>query len=193
MTVAEERRCSRCYTFYPAFLVEDAFRSNRGLNALSPSARSICRPCEQTKRVEAKRGNRWSAKARSLIGRHANSLGVTKERLINEYGWDARQIEDDARYQYENVCGYCRHPYKDMAHGPSDLTLDVIDRDRLPYYSTNTLWCCATCNRAKGISTPESFERRRLVYKLWAVRKPYDPIYDDEGSLFNATNGYLAA
>ena len=77
--------------------------------------------------------------------RHAQRLEISKTDLISVYGWDLKRIAHDAEYQYGNGCNYCGHPYRDMGHGYADITLDVVDRGRPPYYRTNTRWCCQTC------------------------------------------------
>jgi hypothetical protein len=66
-----------------------------------------------------------------------------------------------------NTCAYCWEKYERMGHGLSDITLDVIDREREPYYRTNTRWCCQTCNREKASLPPWLWERRLIVWPLY--------------------------
>lgn len=164
------RRCNRCGTMYPARLVEGAFRF-RGLDASRPRStgrgRSICRPCEQTARDTKKIVNRWATKARDVIRRHADRFGIDKTDLVQCYGWEPERLAHDAEYQYGNGCNYCGGKYRDMGHGLSDITLDVVDRDKPPYYRTNTRWCCQTCNRKKGTMEPEEFELDRQMWETW--------------------------
>lgn len=50
---------------------------------------------------------------------------------------------------------------------PLGVTLDIVDRDREPFYCTNTKWCCAICNSEKGSMTPDEYEVRRQMWNLW--------------------------
>lgn len=165
------RRCNRCGTYYPSHLVEGAFRrsgfTRDASNVRRQYRNTICRPCEQTKRDQRKLGNRWAVKARDVIRRHATRFGIDKNDLVTRYGWEAERLAHDAEFQYGNGCNYCGHQYREMGHGLGDITLDVVDRDKPPYYRTNTKWCCQTCNRKKGVMEPEAFEVDRQVYEAW--------------------------
>lgn len=153
---------------------------------------AICRPCEQMARDQKKRVNRWATKARDVIRRHSIRLGdkwadiKTPNDLVCVYGWDPERLAHDAEFQYNNGCSYCGHAYGEMGHGLADITLDVQDPDSRPYYRTNTKWCCQTCNRKKGILSPDAFELDRQIYELWSEQQArhYDPLTDDPGSLF---------
>jgi hypothetical protein len=165
----DDRQCSRCGTWYPAYLVERAFRvvGNRYFQDVSRKFRlTICRPCEQTARDQRKIRNRWRVKANDVIRRHALRLEIPKDQLIRRYGWDPDRLAHDAEFQYGNGCNYCGERYQTMGHGLADITLDVQDKQQ-PYYRTNTKWCCQTCNRKKGTLNPEEFEADRQVYEEW--------------------------
>ena len=127
---------------------------------------SVCRPCHQTRRDKLKLVNRWAAKARDTIRRHAIRLGVPKEELITRYGWDPHRLAHDAEFQYNNGCNYCGGQYQDMGHGLSDISLDIVDPSAAPYYRTNSKWCCQTCNRKKSNRGPDWFEGDRQVWEL---------------------------
>ncbi len=195
--MSDGRRCSRCHTLYPPHLVERAFQARRGVDASSPHCRGqrlkgVCRPCEQTGRDTKKRANRWAVKSRDVIRRHALTLGSRWDNvqdpddLIRIYGWDPDRLAHDAEFQYGNGCNYCGHRYQDMGHGLADITLDVVDREKPPYYRTNTKWCCQTCNRKKGKLDPTDFEADRQIYEIWSESqaKQYNPITDEPGTLF---------
>jgi hypothetical protein len=143
------------------------------LDASNPNARRysyrkhICRPCEQTGRDDRKRGDRWKVKARDTIRRHAVRLGVDKLDLIGRYGWEPTRLAHDAEFQYGNGCNYCGGEYAVMGHGLADITLDIQDPDKAPYYRTNTKWCCQTCNRKKGRLSPDEFEADRQMWAAW--------------------------
>lgn len=162
------RRCNRCGTLYPPHLVETAFRLDTSSRTRGTFRRkTICRACDQTSRDQRKTVNRWPVKARDVIRRHAVRLGVDKADLVGRYGWDPNRLAHDARYQYGNGCSYCGGNYAEMGHGLADITLDIIDRDRPPYYRSNTKWCCQTCNRKKGAMSSEDFEADRQMWELW--------------------------
>jgi 5-methylcytosine-specific restriction endonuclease McrA len=165
------RRCNRCGTTYPSHLVEGAFRTGRWQDAsrhqVSRRTRYTCRPCEQTARDSKKISNRWAVKARDVIRRHAVRFEIAKDHLIQRYGWEPERLAHDAEFQYGNGCNYCGHQYSEMGHGLGDITLDVVDRNKPPYYRTNTKWCCQTCNRKKGVMAPEAFEVDRQIFEVW--------------------------
>jgi 5-methylcytosine-specific restriction endonuclease McrA len=181
MTMAD-RQCNRCATWYPPHLIARAFQPQRGRWDASNLRKTICRPCEQTARDQRKIRDRWAVKARDVIRRHALRLEVSKFDLISRYGWDPAKLAHEAEFQYGNGCSYCGHPYMDMGHGLADITLDIIDRGKPPYYRTNAKWCCQTCNRKKGATNPEEFELDRQVYETWNRAKSLTP--DELGLLF---------
>lgn len=162
------RRCTRCGTFYEAYLVARAFRrgTQSEVRMHANFTRAICRPCEQTARDDIKQDDRWKAKARDTIRRHAERLNIPKDDLIRRYGWDPARLAHEAEHAYGNGCSYCGHPYRDMGHGLSDITLDVQDNTQ-PYYRTQTKWCCQTCNRKKGTLRPADFEADRQIFEEW--------------------------
>jgi hypothetical protein len=142
-----------------------------GLDISRPTRKWICRPCEQTQRDERKRQNRWPTKIRDVIRRHAQRLDVTRDYLVTVCGWAPDRLMHDGEFQYGNGCNYCGHPYREMGHGLKDITLDIVDRSKPPYYRTNTRWCCQTCNSKKGDRGPEFFEADRQVYERWQRQK----------------------
>jgi hypothetical protein len=54
-----------------------------------------------------------------------------------------------------------------MGHGLDDITLDIVDREREPYYRTNVKWCCGTCNSEKATMAPELWARRLDFWPQW--------------------------
>ena len=167
-TPRADRVCIRCGTAYPAHLVEWAFRPRAGQRASCPNYRKhVCRACEQTARDQRKQRDRWAKKAHDVIRSHAKRLGIDQSELVAVYGWDRQRLAHDAAHHYTHVCSYCPEPYAGMSQGFADITLDIQDRDRPPYYCTNTKWCCQTCNRRKGSMSPEEFEADRQMWNLW--------------------------
>jgi hypothetical protein len=161
-------------------MVSHVFRSQGRLR--KSSLKTICRGCEQTARDDKNRQNRWIKKAKDVVRRHAPRLEVTREDLKRVYGWDPALLAHDAEYQYGNGCNYCHEPYKDMGHGPRDITLDVMDKSKPPYYRTNTKWCCNTCNVKKGDRGTEWFELDRRMYQIRAEALQASP--EELGMLF---------
>jgi hypothetical protein len=54
-----------------------------------------------------------------------------------------------------------------MGHGLADLTLDIIDPTKDPYYSTNVKWVCATCNKEKQRTPPEHWGAKLVAWQMW--------------------------
>jgi hypothetical protein len=178
MTIADDRcadhhqmrvpLCPSCGIEYPPRLVEWAFRDRR----------RVCEMCKQTRR---KQRNPWAVKAQNAIRHHAPRLGIDKGELVTVYGWDPQRLALDAEHQYAGRCNYCGKPYAGMGHGLADITLDIQDPTRPPYYCTNSKWCCQRCNRDKGAMSPEAFEARRQVLNHWKWSKNQLP---EQGMLF---------
>jgi hypothetical protein len=161
--VVKSCTCIRCRTVYPPHLVEWAFRVNQ------LGRKRLCCMCERVSRQNQR--NPYLVKAHSVIRRHADGLKIRREDLVTIYGWDPQILAQDAEHQYAGRCNYCRDPYIGLA----DITLDIQDRQRKPYYCTNTKWCCQGCNRDKGVMTPEEFEARRQIRALWKQSKNDPP------------------
>ena len=175
--------CIRCGTEYHPHLVNWVFRVGQRPELLCPDFRKrVCRACEQARRDRRKQRDRWTMKARDVIRRHAARLGVARDILITVYGWDPRRLAHDAEHQYSNGCNYCGEPYAAMGRGLGSITLDIQDRDRPPYYCTNTKWCCLDCNRRKGAMTPEAFEFNRQMWNLWKLSRT--ELRGEQGVLF---------
>jgi hypothetical protein len=156
-----------------------------------------CRPCEETAGDTWKSANRWSTKAWDTTKSHAANLrtprkgphceawhdpGLTKEILIKRYGWLQEQLAHDAEFQYANGCSYCHHPYAAMGHGSADITIDIFDPRLPPDYGTNTRWCCPTCQRRKGLLTPEQWAIKQRIYRHWEGSRVLSP--EERGMLF---------
>ena len=182
------RHCTRCGTFYTAEDVASgqAFRPDRMRQDASCRTKLICRPCEESNSDGRKAAYRCASKVHSTTRGHADKLtkprlgahcqawfdpSLTKEILIGRYGWAAGQMAHDAEFQYNNGCSYCHHPYADMGHGVADITLDIFDPRLPPDYGTNTRWCCMTCQRRKGLLTPEKWATKQRIYRAWELAK----------------------
>jgi hypothetical protein len=134
------------------------------------NTRQQCIPCQQTRSDLRKRLRRSIRKAHSTISNHAKNYALTKRDFERKYGWNADRVAHDIDHAYENTCCYCQIPYVDMPHGLADVTIDIIDPAKEPFYSTNTRPCCGTCNRAKNKMNPEDWAKRLLGWRLWRER-----------------------
>jgi hypothetical protein len=170
-----DRICKACGGDYSeAFFAKNSDKRLR-LDA-SNRCRKICIGCEQTKRDSQKQRDRWAAKARDAIRRHAKGFiekGVIHlaGELTERFGWNAKDLAHDLAHAYENGCPYCRKPFKEMGHGLSDLTIDIIDRAKKPFYATNTKIACATCNREKSTTDPDQWAAKLIDWDRWEARQ----------------------
>ena len=112
--------------------------------------------CMQEKKDQRKRQNRVITKARDMLYSHTTSYNskngsqLKPAQFAKKFGWSIRQTVHDIAHGFENWCSYCEDPYSGMGHGLADLTLDIINPKEPPYYSTNTKYCCRTCNTIKS-------------------------------------------
>lgn len=178
------RYCSRCRTKYPII----CFRRNL-LSAVGKSKRHpLCKRCEITLRTNEKIKNRWLIKASGTIHRHAAKYKLPIKDFQRTYGWDKKQIAHDFEHASHNGCPYCLKLFSSMANGLSDLTLDIIDPSKGPYYRTNTKIVCNTCNQAKGAMDPTEFAIYQSTQQLWDecqrenIRNPWGPLFTDDPS-----------
>jgi hypothetical protein len=126
-----------------------------------------CVGCRQTEGDRIKQGNRFLAKARSTLKRHAAKYGQPIEDFAVRFNWSVRQLAHDMEFQYGNGCSYCHGNYQKMGHGLQDITVDIVDRTRDPYYGTNVKLCCGTCNKAKGDLPPWKWELKLSLWRRW--------------------------
>lgn len=192
------RSCARCGTLYDAEDVASGQAFSYSGARDRCILRAICRPCEETAADGRKRDDRWASKVHTTTRSHADKLArlrsgphceawfdpyLTKEILVGRYGWAADQMAHDAEFQYANGCSYCHHAYAGMGHGAADITLDIFDPRLPPDYGTNTRWCCMTCQRRKGLLTPEKWAAKQRVYRAWEMAKALSA--KERGMLFD--------
>ena len=183
------RTCRKCNGEYS----DRFFQHHRDLvRAAARTKKELtCIGCQQYDRDTKKRANRPREKARRTIRTHAEKYILsgevkTKEEFIDRFGWDIDQIAHDIDHSSKNGCSYCFEMFSEMANGFSDITLDIVNPEGLPYYRTNTMWVCGTCNRAKQRKSPEEWGERMHDMDLWKKRQeklncnPYAglPIFD---------------
>jgi len=163
--------CKRCGGVYP----ESFFEINYTKGAYT-HLRAVCRGCRQTDGDEKKRLNRPQKKAHDAFKNHAarfvkrGEIG-NRDELRDAYGWDIQQMTHDIEHAAGNGCPYCRRPFAEMTHGLADITLDIIDPERKPFYTTNVKWSCRTCNTEKQRLTPDEWGERSQSWVLWKARQ----------------------
>jgi len=175
--MADTKRCAKCGRVFPISF----FRRMGHMHM----PRAICRGCEQTARDQRKQvsDGRWQVKIRDTIRRHAARLGIPVARLERDFGWVSSRMLHEAQHAYGNGCGYCGATFKSMGHGLSDLTLDVVNPDDPPYYTTNVRWCCMTCNREKSRTPRDEWGARCAAWEAWksqpvtVVAQPFLPFH----------------
>lgn len=147
-----------------------------------------CIGCRLTRRTREKvEGGRSLVKARSAVlthGRRFMLKGITAVDLVKRFGWRIQIMAQDIDKAVTDICPYCRRPFSEMPNGLADITLDVVDQNKDPYYGINTKWSCMTCNRAKAKSTPEQWARKLMCweqFRLWESDHKTNP---DRDTLF---------
>lgn len=127
--------------------------------------------CEQTTRDERKQRDRMLQKIRDTTSRHARKFGITRERLMHHYGWTVEKLKSDALEHYERKgCSYCEKAFL-KGQTMNDLTLDIVDPTKEPFYSFNVKWICNACNRMKQLASPVVFAIRLAMWKRWHARQ----------------------
>jgi hypothetical protein len=175
------KKCSKCGGTWDE---EAFFRKNsehRRSGQVYLATHAVCIGCELTERNDPTPEERARRKAQNTIATHAEKRDMLPSEFAKRYGWDVERMVYDVIHGHKNTCTYCWEKYERMGHGLSDMTLDVIDRGREPYYRTNTKWCCATCNREKATLTPELWDRRLIVWPQYMKWR--------EGVIANPTHG----
>ena len=155
----EEKRCKSCGFDWPLtfFRKHTDKRAKDQSRAYIYARRAICLGCESLKRDEPTQEARTLRKARNTIRNHAKKFGHTTEFMRVKFGWDPEHFAHDIQHAFSNGCPDCRFTYAEMKNGLADVTLDINDRDRPPYYQSNVRWICMTCNVAKQGKTPEEY------------------------------------
>jgi hypothetical protein len=166
----ETKRCAQCGRVFDVVF----FRRNPDsrASALARDTRAICKGCEQTARDQLKAIDRWPKKVDNMIRWHARRFGIGVRDLVDRYGWDPKQIAHEAKHAYANGCPYCQFPFETMGHGIADLSIDIVNPDSPPWYTTNTKFCCVSCNREKHRTPPELWSRLCVAWKQWTNTSP---------------------
>ena len=132
----------------------------------------LCLACEQERRDLSKGSNRVLSKARSTLRHHARrfadawncSSEIARESLVGDYGWNVFDMAHDILHASLNGCPYCRREFSSMPGGLAAVSLDVLNPEIPPFYSTNVEWCCPTCNKEKQRTPPGRWARKMLMW-----------------------------
>lgn len=174
MNATGQRTCRECGEVYTDVFFE---QSGVSKNSYLPK-RAICIGCRQTARDAAKRDKRPLKKAQAAILTHTPKLIAkgwitSADELTTKYGWVADEMARDIERTFADHCPYCLESFGTMAHGLGDVTLDIVDPTRAPYYKTNVRWVCITCNRAKGRTSPDIWAERLVMWARWKKRQEW--------------------
>ena len=154
-----KRQCWECGGWY----FEAFFRSARVGYAriANDPGRRRCRGCERTTRDAYKAANPFRIKALGLIRRHADKyirIGDVQSRaeFMNEYRFNLDRVEGSLKETFADGTGRCEACHYTYTSLP-DVTLDIHDRARRPFFEINTKWLCAECNSEKSHSNPDEW------------------------------------
>lgn len=121
-----------------------------------PIYHQTCPICRDTEDDKTKAKDRSLSKARDITRRKAAKFKVSKNDLIEIFGWPTiEEIAQEIKDIYAGGCHYCRKPYEIMGHGFQDVTIDQRDPYAKEPYWDMFVFCCGTCNRRKGQMLPE--------------------------------------
>jgi hypothetical protein len=96
-------------------------------------------------------------------------LGSIKEAedLETLYGWSLDRMMDGIRQVITEGCPYCLQPVDVVGQGLGVVTIDILNVNQEPHYSTNVRWCCAACNSEKQRLSPDVWGTKLSMWNLW--------------------------
>jgi hypothetical protein len=182
--------CKECKQLLPEKFFPIRTVGNSGLYTNQKIYRDKrCMGCRDKATDEKNARNRFVKKAYNTLYGHAQkAIDAGFAKSLDEfralYGWDVQQIAHDMAHAYKNGCPICHKSYKSMAHGYKDLTLDIIDPRKLPYYGVNTQLICSTDNTRKQRTDPADYGEVMLGWRIWEEHQ--NELEEDEwaGTLF---------
>jgi hypothetical protein len=136
-----------------------------------PGTSPVCKYCRNP-RGRGKNREPIIRKVADVISRHAKSLGIPKDRLIEIYGWDPLVLKDQLETILNNPesrCPYTGRFFKKLPSGGfdlSDISLDIIHRDKKPFLLNNTRWVSRLGNTLKGKDN-DRWEAERNYVTRW--------------------------
>lgn len=168
------RRCTGCggeYLF-AFFRHKNNTGGSRTLKWTAHPYRDRCIGCETETKSEELKNQRLRRKAIGTRRRHAAKLKrlgrIRGEGDLEElYGWSLVQMINDINHVIEKGCPCCLQLVNVAEEGLGIVTLDILNPDDEPHYSTNVRWCCARCNSVKQRISPAVWGARLSMWKLW--------------------------
>jgi hypothetical protein len=168
------KRCATCGGDY----LVDFFRRRNGayrsqsLTAERQFYHDRCIGCEASRKSKELMTRRLRKKAMATRRRHGarlKELGKVEnyDDLEEVYGWSIERMIDDIKRIITDGCPYCLQLADIGAQGLGIITIDIVDTDQGPHYSTNVRWCCARCNSEKQRLSPAVWGARRSMWDLW--------------------------
>jgi hypothetical protein len=173
--VPQTKRCTSCGGDYLLEFFRYGTNAN-GSHSLKPDTqryRDRCIGCEAMRKRGELVDRRLRKKARATRRRHGaklKELGMIKNEddLEKVYGWSLDRMVDDIERIRERGCPYC---LQSVERGLSMITLDILNTDQAPHYSTNVVWCCARCNSEKQRTPPDVWGARQSMWNLWRLNQ----------------------
>jgi hypothetical protein len=183
--VQKVKRCTSCGGEYlPEFFRTASHRDERSV----PKHRARrywerCIGCESLGKREEPIRQRLRKKAIATRRRHGvklKELGLIKDEsdLERMYGWSLDRMIDDIERVRERGCPYCLQYVNRAEQGNLTITLDILNSNQAPHYSTNVIWCCSKCNSEKQRTPPDAWGARQSMWNLWRqnqIRLGVDP------------------
>lgn len=128
-----------------------------------------CEASKERKELMHRRLRRKAMEARRRHGVRLKELGRIKNQgdLEEIYGWSIERMIDDIKRVITGGCPYCLQSVDIAGQGLRVVTIDILNTDLGPHYSTNVRWCCDKCNSEKQRLSPAVWGARRSMWELW--------------------------
>jgi hypothetical protein len=173
---AATKRCIACGGKYLLEFFRLNASTNRipGLKFEALRYRDRCLGCDAIRKRQETMGHRLRRKATTARRRHGarlKELGLIKNEndLDEVYGWSLDQMIGDIARVIEHGCPYCLQMVDVAEHGLGAVTVDILDVDQSPHYSTNVRWCCMRCNSEKQRTPTAVWGARKSMWALWRM------------------------
>lgn len=189
-----ERTCERCQVkAVGQEEIDSAFQNKSAKTSSLKQYDKWCYFCRQDKRLVFQRNHPFLYKARNTIASHLRDH--FKEWV--EKGWMKHKYELQTIYGWtENAiamlfeqglnrgwCLTCEYGYVEMKNHEKEITLDIIDREKRPWFNGNIRDTCRSCNNAKQKMDLDKFNLRNAFGKRRKARLEAKPL-PKEGELF---------
>jgi hypothetical protein len=168
------KRCASCGgTYYLAFFARS--HNTKETHSAKPEAqqhRNRCIGCEARTKRKSSIDRNLRMKAIATRRRHGLRLkdrGMIKrpDDLEEVYGWSLDRMINDIRRIIADGCPYCQMLVNVTELGLGNVSLDIINPDKRPHYSTNVNWCCIRCNSEKQQISSDVWGERLSMWDLW--------------------------